>query len=29
VVLTTLYAAAVRPHPTRLVSELVGEAVKA
>jgi CubicO group peptidase (beta-lactamase class C family) len=28
VVLTSLYAAAVRPHATRLVSELVGEAVK-
>ncbi len=28
VVLTSLYAAAVRPHPTRLVSELVGQAVK-
>lgn len=27
VVLTTLYAAAVRPHPTKLVSELVGQAV--
>ena len=27
VVLTSLYAAAVRPHPTRLVSELVGQAV--
>ncbi len=27
VVLTTLYAAAVRPHPTQLVSELVGKAV--
>ena len=28
VVLTTLYEAAVRPHPTHLVSELVAEAVK-
>ncbi|MBN9587928.1 MAG: hypothetical protein BGN85_06355 [Alphaproteobacteria bacterium 64-11] len=27
VVLTTLYQAAVKPHPTKLVSELVGEAV--
>jgi len=27
VVLTSLYAAAVRPHPTRLVSELVAQAV--
>jgi CubicO group peptidase (beta-lactamase class C family) len=29
VVLTTLYEAAVRPHPTHLVSDLVAEAVKA
>jgi CubicO group peptidase (beta-lactamase class C family) len=29
VVLTTLYEAAVRPHPTHLVSEVVAEAVKA
>jgi CubicO group peptidase (beta-lactamase class C family) len=28
VVLTTLYEAAVRPHPTHLVSEVVAEAVK-
>lgn len=27
VVLTSLYAAAVRPHPTKLVSDLVGQAV--